>query len=91
MCRKKNGHKGPRPGQTKEGSGASTWNSSPHYIPKNTNGINVSVSGLRYARMSNVEGFYTNQGYRPVSRDWVETKVLGLERNCFQAHIRKPH
>ena len=45
VCRKKNGHKGPRPGQTKEGSGASTWNSSPHYIPKNTNGINVFVSG----------------------------------------------
>ena len=45
MCRKKNGHKGPRLGQTKEGSGASTWNSSPHYIPKNTNGINVSVGG----------------------------------------------
>ena len=54
-------------------------------------GLTCPLVVLRYARMSNVEGFYTNQGYRPVSRDWVETKVLGLERNCFQAHIRKPH
>ena len=60
--RKKKGHKGPRLGQIKEGSGTSTWNYSFHNNPKNTDGINISVGGPSQSQNAPCGGFLHKAG-----------------------------
>nr|POF19431.1 hypothetical protein CFP56_14811 [Quercus suber] len=60
--KKKKRHKGPRQGQTNEGLGASTWNSSSHFIPKSTDGINVFVGGPSLRQNESRGGFLHKAG-----------------------------
>lgn len=88
-AQEKKGHKGPRLGQIKEGSGTSTWNYSFHNNPKNTDGINISVGGPSQSQNAPCGGFLHKAGFRLETGDWAKTKVL--VRNFFHAYPRKPH